>query len=47
MILVTGGSGYIGSHTLLDLEEQGHDLVVFDDCLNGHQSAVKFEGRAL
>ena len=27
-ILVTGGTGYIGSHTVLSLQEAGHDVVV-------------------
>jgi nucleoside-diphosphate-sugar epimerase len=28
--IVTGGSGFLGSHICLDLEEQGHEVVVFD-----------------
>ena len=30
-ILVTGGCGYIGSHTLVDLIENGYDVVSIDD----------------
>ena len=30
-ILVTGGSGYIGSHTIVDLIENGFDVVSVDD----------------
>ena len=30
-VLLTGGAGYIGSHTALVLLEQGHDVVVVDD----------------
>ena len=30
-ILVTGGLGYIGSHTTVLLLEKGYDIVVFDD----------------
>ena len=30
MILVTGGAGYIGSHCVLKLIEQGNDVVLFD-----------------
>jgi UDP-glucose 4-epimerase len=33
-ILVTGGAGYIGSHTALVLLEAGHDLVVVDNLSN-------------
>jgi UDP-glucose-4-epimerase GalE len=40
MILVTGASGYIGSHTLLELRQTGHDVVVFDDVQRGHRAAV-------
>ncbi|NLA53731.1 MAG: NAD-dependent epimerase/dehydratase family protein, partial [Clostridiales bacterium] len=30
-VLVTGGAGYIGSHTCLELLRQGHDVVVADN----------------
>ena len=30
-ILVTGGIGYIGSHTCVELLEQGHEVVIFDN----------------
>ena len=30
-ILVTGGAGYIGSHTSIVLLEQGHDVVIVDN----------------
>ncbi len=30
-ILVTGGCGYIGSHTLVDLVENGYDVISVDD----------------
>lgn len=33
-ILVTGGAGYIGSHTILCLLEQGYDVVVVDNLVN-------------
>lgn len=33
-ILVTGGCGYIGSHTIVDLLEQGHECVSIDNYLN-------------
>ncbi|WP_321370619.1 UDP-glucose 4-epimerase GalE [uncultured Draconibacterium sp.] len=33
-ILVTGGTGYIGSHTVVELQESGYDVVVVDDLSN-------------
>ncbi|MBP2999044.1 NAD-dependent epimerase/dehydratase family protein, partial [Acinetobacter baumannii] len=30
-ILVTGGAGYIGSHTCVELLEAGHEVIVFDN----------------
>ena len=39
-ILVTGGAGFIGSHTVLRLAELGHDCVVVDDLSNGHADSV-------
>ena len=41
-VLVTGGAGYIGSHTAKALAEAGHDPVVFDNLSTGHQWAVKW-----
>ena len=40
MILVTGGAGYIGSHTLLSLVDAGHEPVTFDNLGYGHREAV-------
>jgi len=34
MILVTGGTGYIGSHTVVELLQAGRDLVIFDNLAN-------------
>jgi UDP-glucose 4-epimerase len=39
-ILVTGGAGYIGSHTCVALSEAGYDVVVVDDLSNGSEVAV-------
>jgi UDP-arabinose 4-epimerase len=41
-ILVTGGAGYIGSHTAKLLAASGHTPVVFDDMSQGHDWAVKW-----
>lgn len=39
-ILVLGGAGYIGSHTVYALEESGHDVVIIDNLETGHIEAV-------
>jgi UDP-glucose 4-epimerase len=39
-ILVTGGAGYIGSHTVKQLLARGHDVTVFDNLVAGHRAAV-------
>jgi UDP-glucose 4-epimerase len=39
-ILVTGGAGYIGSHTALELLLAGHDVTVVDNLINSHPDAV-------
>jgi UDP-glucose 4-epimerase len=33
-ILVTGGTGYIGSHTVVELQKQGHEVVIVDNLSN-------------
>ncbi|GAA0061165.1 UNVERIFIED_CONTAM: UDP-glucose 4-epimerase GalE [Streptococcus canis] len=40
-ILVTGGAGYIGSHTCVELLEKGHDLVVVDNLENANPKSLK------
>ena len=40
-ILVTGGAGYIGSHTLLQLLREQHDVLVFDNFSNSSPEALK------
>lgn len=40
MILVTGGAGYIGSHTVHQLVERGEKVVVVDDLRTGHEWAI-------
>ncbi len=39
-VLVTGGAGYIGSHTLLELLAQGHEVTVFDNYSNAHPEVL-------
>ena len=41
MVLVTGGAGYIGSHTLISLDEAGFDFVVYDNFCNSSLEALK------
>jgi len=40
MVLVTGGAGYIGSHTLISLHEAGYDFVVYDNLCNSSQESL-------
>src|ERR1700733_7422993 len=39
-VLVAGGAGYIGSHTVKRLKEAGHSPVIFDNFSRGHRSVV-------
>jgi UDP-glucose 4-epimerase len=41
MVLVTGGAGYIGSHTCVALHEAGFDFVVFDNLCNSSKESLK------
>ena len=51
MVLVTGGAGYIGSHTCVMLMEAGHEVVVFDNLSNASKESLrrveKIVGRAV
>ena len=40
-VLVTGGAGYIGSHTVRALRARGREVVVLDNLANGHEAAVQ------
>lgn len=40
-ILVTGGAGYIGSHTVIELIKAGYDVVIIDNLYNSKVEAVK------
>lgn len=39
-ILVTGGTGYIGSHTVVELQQQGIEVVIIDNLSNSHAGVV-------
>jgi len=39
-VLVTGGAGYIGSHTVAALHERGEEIVVLDNLQQGHKEAL-------
>ncbi len=41
MILVTGGAGYIGSHTLISLHEAGYEFIVYDNLCNSSKESLK------
>lgn len=39
-ILVTGGTGYIGSHTVVELQKAGYRVVIIDNLSNSNISVV-------
>lgn len=51
IILTTGGAGYIGSHTCLELLAQGHEVVAVDNLVNSNEESLrrvqKLTGRQL
>lgn len=40
-ILVTGGAGYIGSHTIIELHKAGHTAVVVDNLSNSNPEGLR------
>ena len=40
-ILVTGGTGYIGSHTCVELLNAGHEIIILDNFINSKPEAIK------
>ena len=39
-VLVTGGTGFIGSHTCVELLEKGYEVVIFDNLYNSKRDVV-------
>ena len=39
-ILVTGGTGYIGSHTVVELQEAGYSVVIIDNLSNSNADVI-------
>ena len=40
-VLVTGGAGYIGSHTCVELLENGYEVVVVDNLSNSKEESLR------
>ena len=40
-IFVTGGAGYIGTHTCVELLNEGHEVVVYDNFTNSSLDALR------
>jgi UDP-glucose 4-epimerase len=40
-VLVTGGAGYIGSHTIVELQNEGHEVIVIDNFSNSSKESLK------
>ena len=39
-ILVTGGAGYIGSHTVVELQQEGFNVVIADNLSNSNENVI-------
>jgi len=39
-ILVTGGLGFIGSHTVVELQQKGYEVIIIDDCSNSSEDVL-------
>jgi UDP-glucose 4-epimerase len=40
-ILVTGGAGYLGSHTAVELLDQGYNIIVVDNLVNSSKQSIE------
>ena len=40
-VLVTGGAGFIGSHTCVSLLEKKYEIIVIDSFINSHEESLK------
>ena len=40
-ILVSGGAGYIGSHTCVELIQKGYDIIIIDNLINSSVEAIE------
>ena len=40
-VLVTGGAGFIGSHTCLALLEKGYEIIIIDSLINSHKKSLE------
>ena len=40
-ILITGGAGYIGSHTAVELLNSGYEVIVYDNLCNSSKESLK------
>ena len=40
-ILLTGGAGYIGSHTAVELINEGYEIIVVDNLINSSKESIK------
>ena len=41
-ILVTGGTGYIGSHTVVELQNSGYEVIIIDNLSNDRDKIIAF-----